>query len=204
MRFLDVATRLSALILVMALAACGGTFRTSYGAGAGADAANWRVTAVDVSVPRTLVVSEDEVYIPKADIVWREDPAGDRYSQVEAIMETAIRKGASGLKGSRPVRLEVTVARFHAMTFLAETRAPGGVHDIEFTITALDAGSGEVLAGPEYIEASFPAKTGAAMTTARARGETQKSQIADHVARTVASWLGTGPDARQTFSSVGG
>lgn len=202
MRFRDVAARLPGLFLVLAVAACGGTFRTYYDAGA--DAAEWRVTAVDVSAPRTLVVSEEEVFLPKADIVWREDPAGDRYSQVEAIMETAIRQGAEGLKGSRPVRLEVTMARFHAMTFLAETRAPGGVHDIEFTITARDADSGEVLAGPTYIGASFPALTGAAMATARARGETQKSQITRHVARTIASWLGTGPEARQTFSGIGG
>ena len=90
------------------------------------------------------------------------------------------------------------------MTFLAETRAPGGVHDIEFTITAVDAGTGEVLAGPDYIEASFPAMTGTAMATARVRGETQKSQITGHVARTIAGWLGAGPDARATFASIGG
>ncbi len=202
MLFRDVATRLSALIVVFALAACGGTFRTHYDTGA--DAANWRVTSVDVSVPTTLVVSEEESFLPKADIVWREDPPGNRYRQVEAIMETAIRQGAAGLKGTRPVRLEVTMARFHAMTFLAETRAPGGVHDIEFTITARDAGSGEVLAGPEYIEASFPAMTGSAMASARVRGESQKSQITRHVAQTIAGWLGAGPDARQTFSSIGG
>lgn len=202
MRFRDVACRLAALIVVMALAACGGTFRTYYDAGA--DAADWRVTAVDVSVPPTLVVSEEEMFLPKADIVWREDPAGNRYRQVEAIMETAIRQGAAGLEGTRPVRLDVAVSRFHAMTFLAETRAPGGVHDIEFTITALDAASGEILAGPDFIEASFPAMTGAAMATARVRGETQKSQITRHVAQTIAGWLGTGPDARQTFSSIGG
>ncbi len=202
MRFHNVAARLSALLLVMALAACGGTFRTYYDAGA--DAANWHVTDVEVSAPRTLVVSEEEVYIPKADIVWREDPVGDRYSQVEAIMEAAIREGAAGLKGDRPVRLEVTMSRFHAMTFLAETRAPGGVHNIEFTITARDADSGAILTGPEYIEASFPAMTGAAMANARARGDSQKSQIIRHVALTIASWLGTAPDARQTFSSIGG
>ncbi|WP_347313546.1 DUF6778 family protein [Defluviimonas sp. SAOS-178_SWC] len=202
MRFRDVATRLSVVILVMALAACGGTFRTYYDESP--DATNWRVTSVDVSVPRTLVVSEEEIFLPKADIVWREDAAGDRYEQVAAIMKNAIGQGAAGLKGDRPVRFEVTMARFHAMTFLAETRAPGGVHDIEFTITALDAESGKVLAGPDYIEASFPAMTGATMSEARVQGETQKSQITSHVARTIASWLGTGPDARRTFSSLGG
>lgn len=202
MRFRDVATRLSGLILVLTLAACGGTFRTHYDAGA--EAANWRVADVEVSVPTTLAVSEAETFLPTADIVWREDPAGNRYEQVAAIMEAAIRQGASGLSGSRPVRLDVVMSRFHAMTFTAETRAPGGVHDIEFTITARDAKTGAVLAGPEYIEASFPAMTGATMATARARGDTQKAQITRHVARTIAGWLGSGPDVRQTFSSVGG
>ena len=63
--------------------------------------------------------------------------------------------------------------------------------------------TGEVLAGPEHVEASFPAMTGAAMARARRAGQSQKSQITDHVARTIASWLGVIPDTRQTFSSVG-
>lgn len=45
--------------------------------------------------------------------------------------------------------------------------------------------------------------TGAAMARARLAGQSQKSQITDHVARTIASWLGVIPDTRQTFSSVG-
>jgi hypothetical protein len=118
-------------------------------------------------------------------------------------MNAAVARGAAGLQGSRDVRLDVTMARFHAMTFTAETRAPAGVHDVEFTITARDVNTGEILAGPEYIEASFPAMTGGEMAAARVHGETQKSQIIDHVAKTIAGWLGTGPDIRNAFSSVG-
>lgn len=187
--------------MVLALAGCSGTFRTYYDEPA--PSRDWRITAVEVSVPRTLAVSEEEVFVPRADIVWREDPAGDRYDQVATILKEAIRRGAAGLKGSRPVRLEVTVTRFHAMTFVAETRAPAGVHDIEFDITARDARTGEVLAGPKHVEASFPALTGPAMARARLRGETQKTQITAHVARTIASWLGVVPDARQTFTHIG-
>lgn len=194
-------SRRTALLMVLALAGCGGTFRTYYDTPAPAE--GWRVSAIAVTVPRTLSVSEAEVFVPQADIVWREDPAGDRYAQVETILRDAVARGAAGLKGARPVRLEITVTRFHAMTFTAETRAPAGVHDVEFDITARDARSGEVLAGPQHIEASFPAMTGPAMARARLAGQTQKSQISAHVARTIASWLGTVPDARQTFSSVG-
>lgn len=193
--------RRTAVLMVLALAGCGGTFRTHYATPAPAE--GWRVSAVEVTVPRTLSVSEAEVFVPRADIVWREDPAGDRYDQVAAILKAAIGRGAAGLKGSRAVRLEATVTRFHAMTFTAETRAPAGVHDVEFDIIARDARTGEVLAGPEHIEASFPAMTGPAMARARMAGQTQKSQISAHVARTIASWLGTVSDARQTFSSLG-
>lgn len=194
-------TRRSALLAALALAGCSGSFRTYYEEQAPSE--GWRVSAVEVTVPRTLSVSEAEVFVPKADIVWREDPAGDRYTQVAAIMKEAITQGAAGLKGTRPVQLDVTVTRFHAMTFVAETRAPAGVHDVEFDIVARDARTGEVLAGPEHVEASFPAMTGPAMARARLEGESQRSQIVEHVARTIAGWLGTGPDARATFSSVG-
>ncbi|MCB2125452.1 MAG: hypothetical protein H6897_11375 [Rhodobacteraceae bacterium] len=201
MSVVEAVSRRRAVMMVLALAGCGGSFRTFYDEPAPSQ--GWRISAVEVTVPRTLSVSEEESFVPKADIVWREDPSGDRYNQVAAIMKTAISRGAAGLKGGRPVRLEVTMTRFHAMTFTAETRAPAGVHDIEFDITARDARTGEVLAGPEHVEASFPAMTGAAMARARLAGQSQKSQITDHVARTIASWLGVIPDTRQTFSSVG-
>ncbi|MDI3337446.1 hypothetical protein QKW60_13585 [Defluviimonas aestuarii] len=201
MRLRDLFIRLSSLLLVVLLAACGGQFRTSYDAPV--SSANWRVTDVNVSVPTTLTVSEAEVFVPNADIVWREDPAGDRYAQVAALMENAIRKGAAGAKGSRAVQLDVTMMRFHAMTWKAETQAPAGVHNVEFMITVRDARTGEVLAGPDQIEASLRAMTGAEMAAARGRGETQKSQISAHVARTIAGWLGLGADPRTEFSSVG-
>ena len=201
MRFPCVTRPLAAMAVILGLSACAGSFRTDYDAPVASD--NWVVSDIHVTVPTSLTVSEKETFVPVADIVWREDPPGDRYAQVAGVMEAAIAKGASDLNGSRPVRLDVTMARFHAMTFTAETRAPAGVHDIEFTITARDAETGEILAGPDYIEASFPAMTRGAMAAARAHGETQKSQIIDHVARTIAGWLGVGPDIRQRFSSVG-
>lgn len=187
--------------MVFGLSACAGAFRTHYEAPVMAD--NWVVRDINVTVPTSLTVSEKETFVPAADIVWREDPPGDRYAQVAGIMQAAIADGASKLHGSRAVRLDVTMARFHAMTFTAETRAPAGVHDVEFTITARDATTGEVLAGPDFIEASFPAMTRGAMAAARAHGQTQKSQISEHVAKTIAGWLGVGPDIRQRFSSVG-
>lgn len=189
------------------LAGCGGSsFGTNYDAPVAPEVSRgWRLADVSVSVPATLSVSEARQLLPRADIVWREDPPGDRRAQVAAILDTAVRRGAAGLWGGRPVRIALTVTRFHALTFEAETRlSRSGVHDVEFTAAVLDAGTGAVLAGPTAIEASLPALSGQQMVAARARGETQKSQITGHVAATVAGWLGLGPDPRGSFNRLGG
>lgn len=206
MRFSLGVAKLTGVLALMLLGGCGGTFRTYYPEQVpAAQSAAWRLSSVEVTAPRTLVVSEAEVFIPKADIVWREDPAtGNRYEQVESIMETAIAEGASGLQGSRPVTIEATMTRFHAMTFKAESQAPSGIHDVEFDLQVKDARTGEIIFGPEHVEASFPAMTGATMARARAAGQSQKSQITAHVAQTIRGLLGLGPDARQTFSGIGG
>lgn len=192
---------------VAALSGCVGvgTFRTFYTAPISANVSrNWHVVKVDVTVPRTLSVSEEHNYEPDADIVWREDPKGDRYAQVQAIMEVAITKGASGLHGPLAVTLAVTMSRFHAMTFEAESISLDvGVHNIDFTAQVFDARTGEALTSPEFIDAAFPAMTGAAMAQARAAGQSQRSQIKAHVAATIAGWLGVGPDPRMTFTRAG-
>lgn len=189
------------------LAGCGGaSFATRYDAPLLAEVSRgWRLAEVKVDVPATLDVSEARTLFPRADIVWREDPPGDRRAQVAAIFATAVGQGAAGLRGSRPVTIALTVTRFHALTFEAETRLRrSGVHDVEFIASVLDATTGELLAGPAAIEASLPALSGPAMAEARSRGESQKSQITSHVAATIAGWLGTGPDPRRTFNRLGG
>ncbi len=204
MRFSTGLTKLIGIMGLALLAGCGGTFRTYYPETApAAQSATWRLSAVNVTVPRSLAVSEAETFVPRADIVWREDQGSNRYQQVEKIMKDAISKGAQGLTGDRPVTIEATVTRFHAMTFLAERKAPGGVHDVEFDLQVRDATTGAVLFGPEHVEASFPAMAGDKMVRARLAGETQKSQITAHVAATIRGILGLGPDARETFSGLG-
>ena len=189
------------------LSACvgGGTFKTEYDPVPAALAKSWRLAEVRVSVPKSLSVSEAKTLLPNADIVWREDPLGDRHPQVATIMKKAIAQGARGLKGSRAVRFDVTMSRFHALTFEAEAlNFPGvGVHNIDFTIRVLDARTGAVLAGPTVIDAAMPALTGAEMIKARVRGESQRSQISAHVAATIAGWLGIGPDQRDSFVRSG-
>lgn len=200
-------TRLGALLaLALAVAGCAASYRTYYANGVDAAVSRgWRVTDVAVVVPDTLSVSEQHGLVPQADIVWREDPeSGDRHAQVAAIIRDAARRGASGLRGSRAVVLQIEVTRFHALTFEAETRlSNAGVHNIDFIATVRDARSGAVLAGPEAIEAATPAFSGAEARTRRAQGETQRSVISNHVAATVAAWLGSGPDNRYEFQRLG-
>lgn len=202
-------TRRAALLGVSALllSACvggGGTFQTDYDPISADVSRGWRLAEVRVDVPRSLSVSEAKTLLPNADIVWREDPLGDRYDQVDAIMTNAITRGAQGLRGSRPVIITVTVTRFHALTFEAEQRGQNwGVHNIDFTAQVIDAATGEVLLPATMIRAELPALSGTQMREARRKGVTQKSMITNHVAKTVAGWLGIGPDNRGEFTRQG-
>jgi hypothetical protein len=202
-------TRRAALLGATAalLSACvggGGSFKTSYEPLPADVTRNWRLAEVRVDVPRTLSVSEAKSLLPSADIVWREDPLGDRHAQVDKIMTDAITRGAQGLRGSRGVIIAVTVTRFHALTFEAEQRGSNwGVHNIRFTAQVVDARTGEVLVPATDIRSELPALSGTQMREARRQGVTQKSMITSHVAKTVAGWLGTGPDNRGEFSRQG-
>ncbi len=200
-------TRRGILATALALVAgCGGGFRTDYPSAVAPEiASGWVLSDVRVIVPEGLTVSEAPSLLPRADIVWREDPPGNRKPQIAVILADAVRKGSVGLTGAQPVRIELALIRFHALTFEAETRLRNaGVHDIEFMAQVVDAATGAVLKGPDRIEASLPAMSGVSMATARARGQTQKSQITAHVAAVIAGWLGIGPDPRGSFSRLGG
>jgi hypothetical protein len=195
------------LIAASFLTACSGaTHRTFYSAPISTEVSTgWRVVDVAVAVPENLSISEDRVLVPDADIVWREDPEGDRKQQVAAIVKRGIELGAKDLRGSRSVRIDATVRRFHAMTLEAETvNANVGVHNIDLVLRAIDVRSGEVLSGPTDVQADFPALTGPRMIAARVRGESQKSQIIQHLQSVVRGWLGIGPDPRRSFTRLGG
>lgn len=188
------------------LAGCAPSFYTRYDAPVAAEVSQgWGLADVNVTVPDALVVSEKKSIFPNADIVWREDPEGDRKAQVAAIIANAARIAGRDLKGGQPVVIDITLVRFHALTFEAENRlSNAGVHNIEFNAQVRDARTGEVLFGPKFIEAALPALAGADMKAARAKGQTQKSQITGHLVETFRGWLGTGTDPRGQFQRMGG
>jgi hypothetical protein len=193
-------------LIAVLLSACvgGGTFRTEYDRLSPEVSRGWRLAEVQVDVPRSLTVSEAKTLLPNADIVWREDPMGDRHTQVGKIMQAAVLRGAKGLRGARPVVISIRVTRFHALTYEAElANSDWGVHNINFVAQVTDARTGEVLVPATPIRAETPAWSGTRMREARRKGITQKSMISNHVAATVAGWLATGPDNRGEFSRQG-
>ncbi|MBT2131960.1 DUF6778 family protein [Aliiroseovarius lamellibrachiae] len=144
----------------------------------------FNVTDVRVNVPRDLKVSEANTFKPKADIVWREDPLGDRYQQVEVILQAAFERGVSTLNEGRDVVLDIQLQEFHALT--QRTRYTyGGTHAIRFSLTVLDAETGAVVEPARVIQADLRAFGGGEALAAEARGETQKVRITDHLAKVV-------------------
>lgn len=183
----------------------GGTWRTNYSDVVDpAVARTWRVVDVDVRVPETLTVSEANTYAPVADIVWRGEPRGNRYEQVDRIITEAATAGVQDLRGSRPVRLVIVMSTFHALTERARYGLEhSGVHNIRFAAQIFDARTGAPLTPSDAIDADLIGYSGDDAIEAEARGETQRVRIVQHVTETIAGWVGTGPDVRGTFSRGG-
>ncbi|SMH58044.1 DUF6778 family protein [Maritimibacter sp. HL-12] len=105
---------------------------------------SYRVVDVKVEVPDVLTSSEQNGIKPRSDILWQEDPAGDRHAQVRALMTEALEEGVSDITGSRDVVLEVVMTRFHALT--KRTRySIGGEHEVWMFVAVRDARTGELL-----------------------------------------------------------
>ncbi|MBM2291053.1 hypothetical protein JQX09_03985 [Sulfitobacter pseudonitzschiae] len=151
----------------------------------------FHITQINVDVPQSLKVSEANRYYPSGDIVWREDPLGDRHAQVKAIFEDALQRGAATMTGGTPVILDVTVSRFHALTEKARYTV-GGVHSIAFTMQLRDATTGAMIGAPHLVRADLKAFGGQHAIEAVARGETQKVRITAHLANVLQQELNAG------------
>ena len=142
------------------------------------------VSSFDIMVPETLVVSEANKFYPRADIVWRGEPQGDRLAQVKSILEDGFVVGTAGLKTGPKATLSVKVERFHALTEKARFSV-GGVHDIVFVLTVLDAQSGAILEGPRRVEIAIKAAGNDVAIAEDAEGRTQRVVIVEGVAEAV-------------------
>jgi hypothetical protein len=150
-----------------------------------------RVVDFTVNVSRDLSVSEARLYYPISDINWREDPKGDRYVQVGAIITRAARWGLSAFDHGRDIEVTIDMLRFHALSQKAR-REIGGIHSIRFNLTVTDANTGAILMGPDKVVADLQAFGGYEAETAVAAGLTQKVRIVQHVAGTLQLHLVTG------------
>ena len=151
--------------------------------------ANWRVSAVNVTVPSDLKVSEANLYYPVADIVWREDPVGNRHEQVAEIMKSGVGNGLNHLKGSQQVAFNVTVSRFHSLSEKARYSV-GGVHNILFDLSVVDRRTGALLHNPMPFTIELKAYGGSRAIVAERQGLTQKKRISAYLTSLM----------RQTFS----
>lgn len=152
----------------------------------------YNITQINVRVPRQLSVSEANTFKPRADIVWREDPLGDRYVQIETLLSQGLAPLTQDQIEGRRVVVDVQITKFHALT--QKTRyTVGGTHDIHFFLSVLDAQTGEMLGQPRLIETELEAYGGAKALEAMSRGETQKLRIQRHVLEVLRRELGVQP-----------
>lgn len=142
---------------------------------------SYRVTGLEVYVPYTLEVSEANAYYPEADIVWREDPPGDRHLQVRNVVRNAALHATSGLRGARDVTLAIEVTRFHSLTEKARYTV-GGMHSVHLLMAVYDAQTGALLEGPRPIDASLRAYGGAKAVEATHAGNPPKVRLHRHLA----------------------
>lgn len=140
------------------------------------------VVGVEVRVPRSLVSSEANTIKPRSDIVWREDPIGDRHAQVEALMTAAMDAAFEGIDGSIPVIVTIDMTRFHAQTQRVRYSNLPSEQEIEFIMTISSAETGVLLSGPTAIDLTFPALGGDDAVAADARGITQRMRITQRIA----------------------
>ena len=198
---------LAALGLLASLAACNNGQGPSGGAGSGAPQggyastivrmdgrggniellagpARYSVTKVDIAVPRSLVVSEANLFYPKADIVWRADPSGDRYVQVQSLLQDGFAEGVKTMKTGPSTSLEITLERFHSLTEKARFSV-GGVHNVVFSLIVRDLATGQIVEGPRRIEVAIRASGNDKAIDEDAAGNTQRVVIVAGIAEAI-------------------
>lgn len=138
------------------------------------------IRGIEISVPDSLRVSEANVMVPVADIVWRGDPLGDRRQQVAAIFQAAALQATADLTEGRGVILSLQVTRFHALTEKARYLT-GGNYALRFVMTLRDAETGIVIDGPREVEADVRASGGVRAIAEDNAGRTEKVVITERL-----------------------
>jgi hypothetical protein len=140
----------------------------------------YKVHRLTVRVPAELTVSEANRYLPNTDIVWREDPLGNRKKQVQKILTNAIVDGVSKIEEGHSVNMVVRLNTFHALTEKARYTV-GGIHRINFDYVLRDVETGQTLEYVQNFDTSLKAYGGSKAVAAVANGQTQKVRITSHI-----------------------
>lgn len=155
------------------------------------------VDGLEITVPASLVVSEANLFYPKADIVWRADPVGDRYAQVKSVLEEGFAAGVAGMDSGPKVVVAISLERFHALTEKARFSV-GGVHDIIVVLMVKDATTGQILEGPRRVEVAIRASGGDKAIAEDAAGNTQRAVIVAGLAEAIRRQLALVPVGIET------
>ena len=176
--------------LVLGLSACGDAGLATRNAplptlGLGVDdpqvaTRDYSIARMQFHAPDDLRISEGNGYYPFVDVVWRGDPVGDRIAQIGAIFEAAMARGTADLDGSTPVIVDIGLKRFHGVT--ERTRfSVGGVYNMVFDLTVLDARTGAVIEPSREVVANLSAPGGNAALLAEMQGQTEKVRVTDYL-----------------------
>ncbi|NIZ08772.1 DUF6778 family protein [Pseudooceanicola sp. HF7] len=137
---------------------------------------DYDVKSYAVRVPRSLKTNETDNRHPDVDIVWREDPEGDRHAQVQTIVTDAARRAFKASNGGQDANVGIEVAYFHAMS--DKTRATtGGWLTVTLYVTITDPVTQELLEPTYELKTQLNGYGGAEAIAAVDRGETQKYRI---------------------------
>ena len=130
-------------------------------------------------------------FAPDAVLEWCEDnllQCDMVELRIAQTFQAGAMAGATGFRGERPARLEVTVDRFDSIT-LAARYTTGGVHDIDASYRLIDIATGEVIASRDALDFDRIAWGRAAGIIANLNGRTQRVRIAERIAQVTGEWL---------------
>ena len=166
----------------------------------------YRIAGVTIEVPRDLRVSEANLIFPIADIVWRGEPRGNRYIQVENIFNEAFASGTADMTSGRPVLVNLQITRFHCLTEITRETI-GGSHSLRFILTVRDAATGEIIDGPRQVHGDTKGSGGALAIAEENAGLTQRivvvTRLSDVLHYELSHPVGTDP-ASETFLARNG
>ena len=123
-----------------------------------------------------------------SNFVWDGYNGGNRKKQVVGLFKAAIGDVASRMSGSQPVKLNVVVTRFHALTPDMETWCCGQ-HNIVADLEVADPESGMVLASGQGVYLGRTALGGIPGLIANAAGRDQVVRVREGITKGIATWL---------------